>query len=409
MKKFSTTRTKETAMNLGFQVENVTLPNKPNIHVTGYIDTYSGYSNHCRNAVDGLNSTGKYNLKLSALKTISDVDPTITSKYKNNIHMDKFNYEESIHLSITAPGYMQKDLLPDCKKSFSWTMTETNQVPRDIVKLTSNVDTIICPTIIDKDKFVKAGVKNAVVCPIGYNQKLYNKETPRLDISNLRGRYVFGVVGSWNARKNQKAIVKAFIKTYKASSQVTLLICGKYATSRYAEDEDRKWDIRSELKEIIRQTGVNEKDLPHIAIMDEPVHESVMPLLMSRIDCLVGLSTGESTWLPGLEMAAIGRPVIQLVNPYAGYMEYLIDNPYMCNLYSVRTVEEEFHKGISCYYKDQKMCFGKVDELSDMMKKVHLERDSNIQKSVIDDVRNRVRARTWKDSNIKLMDILEIR
>ena len=402
-------KTKETALNLSFRVDDITIADKPNINVIGYIDTYSGYGNHCRNVLDGLNGTGNYNVKLTALKSISDVDPAITGRYKNNLYMDKFNYEDSISLSITAPGYMQKDLIPKCKKSFSWTMTETNQIPKHIAQLCKNVDTIICPTITDKDKFEKAGIKNSVVCNLGYDDKLYNKETPKLDISNLRGRYVFGAVGSWNARKSPKAIVKAFCKAFKSSDKVSLLFVSKYATVEY-EDRVLAWDIRAELdsyiNEAVDEFGLDYNKLPHITLTDKTIHESVMPLLMSRIDCLVGLSCGESTWLPGLEMAAIGRPIIQLANPFAGYMEYLYDSRYLCSEVSNEKVGIEFTKGISDYYKDSYMAFGNYNELSEKMIMVYKDIDSVAQMDTIDKVRCKVLNRTWKDSLLKLRNIL---
>ena len=401
-------KTQETAKNVSVSVTDITTPNKPNIHVTGYVDTYSGYGEHCRAVLNGLNGTGKYNIKLTDLKCAKNVSPQVTSKYRNNIYFHNFNYEDSIYLGITAPGYMQEKLIPKCKKSFTWTMTETNEVPNMISDLSKNVDTIICPTYIDKDKFNRAGVLNTTVCPLGYDETLYNSETPRLDIVNLRGRYVFGSVGSWNARKNQQAIIKAFVKNYRSSDNTTLLFVSKYAVRDY---EGKIFNtIEEELKHYIesarKEYNVSESDLPHIALYDGTLHENVMPMMMSRIDCLVGASTGESTWLPALHMAAIGRPIIQASNPNAGYMEYLHKNPYMVDEGVNAMATPEFYLGISEYYKDCYMFFVDPEALGEMMLKVDKDHNTSAQNQAIQAVRAEVTDRTWKTSVGKLINIL---
>lgn len=400
----------ETACNVSFKVEEITKADRPHILLLGNIDTYSGYANHCRGTLSALNNIGRYNVKLKPLKSLKNVDDFVLSQYKHNIYMDKFPEEDYIYLGITSPGYMQKQLIPKCKKSFVWTMTETNDIPSSISELSKNVDYIITPTMVDKNKFHRAGVHNVHYCPIGYNSDLYNKNTKPLDIVNLRGRYVFGMVGAWNARKNQEAVVKAYCKSFRNTDRVSLLICTHYAVEKYNDNPNKNWDTKSELYEYINKAcqeyNIDRNKIPHITLIEEPIHENIMPSIYSRFNCLVGCSTGESTWLPGLEAAAIGRPIINLCNPDAGYMDYLYDNPYMCTEYETRELGEEFYKGINPLYKACTMNFGSVLELSDKMMRVYVETNSSEQKSLINVIRERVINRTWKDSTNKLVEIL---
>ena len=243
--------------------------------------------------------------------------------------------------------------------------------------------------------------KNMKVMKLGFNSKLYNPKTKKMSIVDLKRRYVFGVLGSWNKRKNVKGIVQAFCQTFSSKDNVSLLLVSKYATRPYngkkdneivKKDDMKKWDIKYELDRYTE--GMD--DLPHIALIDIPIHENVLPNVMAGFNCLVGFSMGESTWLPGLQAMAMKKPVIQLGSDCSGFMDYMgNDNSYLCENYNHVKADDELVKGTSEYYEGQFFAKGCQIELGEKMLQVYKEFRTNGQRKKISRAIKDVETRTW--------------
>ena len=384
-----------------FMVGEVTAPFKTNVVIKGYVDFYGGYGNHCREIVLRLGENPKYNVKLDPIKSPVDIHPALYSKmnwYANNM---AFKKSDSTALIIAGPGHMRKGFYPEyCKRTIGWTMIETLEVMPEIANWLKNMDLILCPTMTDMRRFRTAGLNNLAMCRIGYNQNEYHEKVAPVDIANLRGRYVFGVAGSWNYRKSVEEIVQAYCMAFTANDPVSLLLVCKYGNRPWGpnKEDKSKWGIRVELQAILDKLTDNKDDLPHICVLDVPMHPEIVPHVYSRFDCLVGFSKGESTWLPGLEIGAMGKPIIQLENEACGYMDYLLGTRYMCKKVKYKECGPELYEGTSEYYEGQKMGFGDTLELSEMMKRVYSERGTGVQVMERKYIIDRVKEYTWENS-----------
>lgn len=383
-------------------------PRKKNIHIRGYVDFYGGYANHCREIVFGLGKTNKYNVKLTPIASPIDIDPTCMSDLNQFIYNDAYR-KDGDFLAIAGPGHLQEKFLPDDgRRIVGWTMIETLGVQPRIVKWCNNADLILCPTEIDYMRFAEAGINNLEIVPIGYNPKVYNEKVKPMDVINVRNRYVFGVAGSWNHRKGVEDIVHAYCMAFDVDDPVSLMLICKYGNRPYGPEAENteKWGIRTELKACIDQLHIPEDRKPHICVVDVPLHPNAIPHLYSRIDCLVGFSSGESTWLPGIELGAMKKPIIQLKNKACGYMDYLSNTRYMCQTVNYRKCTEKMYLGTSEYYEGEKMGFGEALELSEMMTKVYKEKGTGVQKKNVNEIYKRVKDRTWQNSVDSLISVL---
>ena len=140
--------------------------------------------------------------------------------------------------------------------------------------------------------------------------------------------------------------------------------------------------------------------------MDLPVHQEILPHICSRFDCLVGFSKGESTWLPGLELAALNKPIIQLASNCSGFMDYLSKNRYMCRSVEYVECDEELYEGTSEYYTGEKMAKGDYLELAEKMRQVYDERETSIQRVSVGHIKENVKEYTWKRTVNLLMERL---
>jgi hypothetical protein len=405
-------KTSAGALSRSFHIGEYNSPHRIHLQIRGYVDFYGGYAKHTREVLRGLELTGQFCMKLLPIRSSRDIDPVLANQMDWYMSNPAFKMKGSQFMSIAGPGHMRNDKIPkDDRYKIGWTMIETLGVQPDIVRWLNNMDEIYAPTYVDCKKFEDAGVNNITYMPLGYDHTMWHPAVKPIDLSTVRNRYVFGVLGSWNVRKSVKEIVQAYVSEFNASEPVSLLLCTKYGTRKWGTEEqqenEERWCIRWELEKIISEMGISPDKVPHIAIMDIPMHPEVMPPVAARFDSLVGFSKGESTWLPGLEVGALNKPVIQLASACSGFMDYLYDNPYMCRQVKYLEADQELYEGTSEYYKGEKLAHGEVSELRGMMRKVYAEHGTERQRTITENFCRKIEHYTWQRTISMLLDRLQ--
>jgi glycosyltransferase involved in cell wall biosynthesis len=394
-----------------FHVAELSSLCKIHVHLRTYVDFWGGYSEHGRNVLFGLNNSGEVCVKLSPIRSLIDIDPTVLQRCNFLINNPAFDIKDSIYLTIAGPGWAQEQFIPKDRYSIIWTMIESLDCNPDITKWVSNVKELWVPTSVDEKRFIH---DNKKIMRLGYNNDQFGPFVQPVDIPSLRGRYVFGVLGSWNKRKGIRKIIRAFCKEFKSTDNVSLLLVCKYGTRPYdgikdgeniTKEDKEKWSIDYEFKKYTEGLG----DLPHVTLIDIPLHENIMPNIMARFDSLVGFSMGESSWLPGLQAMAMHKPVIQLESNCSGFMDYMGDtNSYLCRNSDIVLADDELVKGTSEYYEGQKFADGNEDELAETMREVYSDRFSQDQKNKVEEAAAVVSNEwTWKQSIENIIERLK--
>jgi glycosyltransferase involved in cell wall biosynthesis len=384
---------------------------KIDLQIRGYVDYYGGYAEHTRNVLFRLYETELFNLKLEQIKTPIDIDIFKFQKCNWFIH-NIIDYNKANYLVIAGPGWLQKKFLPERKcKVIGWTMIESMDYSLECGEWIKNADYILCPTETDIKRVMNTGYENAVKMRLGYDENVYNKNVQPLQFNGIgKDTIVFGVLGSWNVRKGVKEIIKAYCKAFSKKNDVCLLLVSKYGTRPYGRYKDVKgiWNIKTEFCQLIDEIG-NKENLPKILLVDNPIHENILPHVLARFDCLVGFSKGESTWLPGLQAMNMGKLVIQLKSDCNGFMEYMDDiNSLLCNKVKYYKADEELYLGTSEYYEDCYFAYGDEDELKDKMvlAKEMIEKKDIVYNTIIERAKQVVKHWTWNKSIKSLKDFL---
>ena len=396
-----------------FSVGELSSVGKTNLHIRAYVDHYGGYAEHARNILFGLENTGRFNIRVTPIKSIIDVDPITLQKINHFICNPAFKNENSIFLGIAGPGWFQEKFLPkEAKYKIAWTMIESVSCHEKMKEWLKNVDEIWAPTNCDLERFNCLGLKNVKVIRLGFDEKLYNPNVEPVKIVQLKGKFVFGVLGSWNRRKNVGKIVRAYCKAFKGMDNVCLLLVSKYSMRPYGgikygeevkKEDLSKWDMRYEF-DLFTKDLVN---LPSVCVIDVPIHENVMPNILANFNCLVGFSMGESTWLPGLQAAAMKIPIIQLAAPSNGFLDYLNkDNSYLIENYFLVDADDELVKGTSSYYENQKFFDGDENDLANTMFQVYLQRKEGFEKDIEQLCEYVLRCYTWDNSVLSVSNRL---
>jgi len=374
---------------------------KTNVHMRAYVDFYGGYAEHGRNVLFGLGNRGDFNVKLTPIRSLIDIDPFKLQETNRFIHPPNFDIEKSILLTIAGPGWAQEKFQSKTRYNIIWTMTESKECHPDFKKWLENVDEVWVPTSADLKRFNKIH-NNVRIMRLGIDNVLYQKQKS-VKINNIPDKnFVFGFIGSWNKRKGIKQIIRAFCSAFSSFDPVTLLLISKYGTRPYDGIKDgeevkkidmEKWDIKYEFERYTKEF----KDKPQILLIDIPLHENIIPNFMSRMNCLVGCSMGESTWLPGLQAFSMRILVIQLENPFAGYADYMDEkNSWLVKPESEVVADEELVKGTSSYYDGMEFMMGNEENLVNMLRDVFYTESEEVNESIkIGEAFSTVRKWTW--------------
>ena len=362
-----------------FPVAELVPQKKINLQLRAYVDFYGGYAEHGREVLFRLDNSGKFAIRLEPIKSLVDIDPMLWQKSNFFCHNPAFKFKDSIFLAIAGPGWGQEKFLPKDRYSILWTMIESENCHPKTKDWVGDVNELWVPTSCDERRFSKVFDKELKVIPLGFNEN-YNPGVLPVSFRNIKRNFVFGFIGSWNKRKGIKTIIRSFCNAFSIKDPVSLLLITKYGTRPYdgvkdgefVKKEDKKWDIKYEFDRYVSDF---KKDLPHICLVDIPIHESIMPNVYASVDCLVGCSMGESTWLPGLNAFAMRKAVIQSLNGCNGCIDYMTEsNCYAITGGQMVIADEELYKGTSEYYEGCKFWQSDESELTETMLRVFTER-----------------------------------
>jgi glycosyltransferase involved in cell wall biosynthesis len=163
------------------------------------------------------------------------------------------------------------------------------------------VDEVWAPSSFVRDLYVQSGVdRNRVhVIPNGVDTTLFAPNTSPLPIRS-RKRFKFLFVGGTIARKGIDLLLQAYLKSFSADDDVTLIVKDMGAGNIYQGQG---------LGERIRQIQQNPRT-PEIVYLDQDLSARDIAALYTACDCLVHPYRGEGFALPVLEAMSCGLPVI---------------------------------------------------------------------------------------------------
>ncbi len=178
---------------------------------------------------------------------------------------------------------------------------EFGSIPADWAEKAQAVDEIWCPSRYVRSLYLQAGIptEKLRVLPNGYNPAVHHPGAAPTSIATSK-RFKFLFVGGTIARKGSDLLLETFLKTFRRSDDVCLVIKDFGGKSAYQGQT---------LSDRIR-AAQSDPATPEIVYIDQELPERELAGLYTACDCLVHPYRGEGFGLPVLEAMACALPVI---------------------------------------------------------------------------------------------------
>jgi len=306
---------------------------------------YGGYAGMNRNYIKGLESRG-YRLGFEPLKGPIEVDPE-TKAWLDRIRAGFLDKNSNLKGSIFTRGeefvrvvaHLPIWNVPKSKHDIIFSMMESKDVNLPfIMRCNQGYDACWTPTQYNKDNFQKMGLEIPChVAPIGVDDIYFNKDfvIPDLKLNYKRfgdgpqypEGFKFLSVFRWSFRKGFDALIKSYLREFKKSDNVSLIIMSRHASMSH----NPKFNAAVEFEMGNLYKEHSNEDSPPIYWCLDRIDQELMPSMYSVADSFITCSRGEGFCMPALEASSMGLPVIA---PYhTGFTDYITrENSYQIDV-----------------------------------------------------------------------------
>lgn len=277
-------------------------------------------------------------------------------------------------LGADAPVIRVQNLPPEhfCRTGARYDIAmlafETDRLPPDWPDELNRVDEVWTYSRWGADVFRASGVRRPItVVPHGVDADVYGPDGDTLVSLEAQkaGRFLFGSVFEWSARKNPEALVGAYLREFHADEPVALALktYHQFPVSQGAAFVARQV---ARLAETVRRTGHRPGRL---ILLTDLLAQADMPRFYRSLDAYVLPARGEGWGLTFSEAMATGLPTIGV--GWSGNTEFMNDdNSLLLRDYRLVTVQDS-DVGKRKIYVGHRWADCDVDELRAAMRRVY--------------------------------------
>jgi glycosyltransferase involved in cell wall biosynthesis len=331
------------------------------IKYTGSLLDYSGYGSANRAFIMALMFAGLDITAESVAQVPEKTDFGWSESVVNTLLGRNIDFKiKIIHLTPDLyPAYMEPG-----KYHIGHLFFETDRLPKPWIAPCNKVNEIWTASEQQADMIRRSGVTTPIHWfpqPID-TSKIGKFPNPYL-IPNFEGT-LFTTVFQWIERKNPKALLQTYWKTFTGKTDVGLIL--KTYRVTYGDSEFSK--IKEELNQW--KAELNLPHYPAVFLVKKLMDTDAVFRLHTTGDCFINASRGEGWNIPSVEAMLMGRPIISINT--TGIADYLPEDVY----YPCRTKEamvtEQSH--IPWYTRDQNWLDINQKDLSKHMLSVYDDR-----------------------------------
>lgn len=319
---------------------------KKTVIISCPVDTYSGYGARGRDVVKAFHELGDYDVKVLQQRWgdtpwgfIDDheeewgfLNPLLITPETGKLE------QPDIWVQITIPN----EFMPQGKFNIGITAgIESNLAPADWLEGCNRMNLVLGSSqhtinVLKASKWEQKDEKTGQKRPIainqdlpmevlfeGFNEKVYNKTTEKLDLPEIKEQFCFLFTGMWiqgdygHDRKNIGVMIKTFLETFKnKQKQPALILKTSVGSASYSSRQQI-------LKSINNIKAQIKGKLPKIYLIHGDLTDEEMNQLYNhpQVKCMVSATKGEGFGRPLLEFTQTKKPII--ASGWSGHVDFL--------------------------------------------------------------------------------------
>ncbi len=218
------------------------------------------------------------------------------------------------------------------KHNVGFTTWESDTLPAHWPPLLNRADHILVPCRMNDAVFRRCDVKKPVSVVPHIRRHQWHDVTPgeladfRRDLGVPEGDFVFYTINTWDPRKNLDGLLRAYIRAFRSSDPVTLIVKTGASGSGPGPFYPFVGSTQDLVREIVRlNTAALGREAPRIVML---AHDALPGRQIDALheigDCFVSLSRGEGWGLGAFDAATLGVPV--LMTGWGGQTDFLGDS-----------------------------------------------------------------------------------
>lgn len=265
----------------------------------------SGYAQAAIDYIGALKLSGKYEIKVDLLHSAPEQLSMTPQLYADFVRMMRIERkDDAIQFLHCIPNTQHR--VPKLDRNVGFATFETYDPPEEWISVLNENRAVICPSEFNVGVFKRAGVTVPIHhIPHCFDARMYN---PSIE-GKKNECFTFLFLATWKKRKGWDILLEAWMKEFRASDNVRLLI----KTDRYTMANMAVEKVRQDL-------GLNEKEIAPISFEGRVLNDVEMPRFLKSADCLVCPTLGEGFGIPGLQCMALGVPVV--ITNFSGCTDY---------------------------------------------------------------------------------------
>ena len=299
-----------------------------------------------------------------------------------------------IDFCYTLPRNFRSRFLRKSKAKFAIYNYETNLMPKEWKRHSSDLDFVLPSSNFCRDIFIQNGwpEDKCVVVPLGINSELF-KDQRVCKLSTTKS-FKFLNISIPHYRKNIAGALEAYYSAFSEEDDVCFVLKTSLARPRHKFE----CDIRAEIAMV--QKKFRGKKLPQVEVISKNF-TSLVPLY-NACDVLVSASSSEGFGLPFLEAMAANKIVI--APRCTGQLDFLNDNNSVlidCSKVQADARHQYWKptKGAETYMVDPRSLSEKMIE--------SYNNYSCLKGSLLKEMRNTVDLFSWESSAKKVIGLYE--
>jgi glycosyltransferase involved in cell wall biosynthesis len=249
-----------------------------------------------------------------------------------------------------------------------YTAWETDRIPAHWAPCVEAADLIVVPSRLSAAAFARAGVPVAVV-PHVARQDLPRPTARWADLTP--DRFVFYTIGDWTERKAIDRCVLAYLRAFRSSDPVTLVIKTSGRDFRQTPPTGRSNVGPGTTARALARLLAGHPDPPHITLVTGRIPATDIAGLHARGDCFVSLCRSEGWGIGACDAATSGNPVV--ITGYGGHLDFVGES---ARLVAYELVPVDDPAGWPSYSPDQRWADPDVDHAALLLREVFEHHDA---------------------------------